>query len=220
MTKRQLQLFFLGFLACANAGALAQQRNDLPLPRGPSLELGSVVLLLMPDRNQKRIGWDHRSESKIIWIDNGYARVNRPDGKSASVRRGLVRTNILGKPVTVLRQRREELWWTVTYETSGNERHGPEFIEVSPGTPNETCFGSLYEGCSFEIEPSIRSAGIKLTSVCDIGGGSYKMKGYTVSHPTKAEIQMRVTDSWGSGGASTNIELLYELDKGVLCRGF
>lgn len=38
----------------------------------PSIELGQAVLLLMPVKGSKFVGWDHLSEGSVVWLNEGY----------------------------------------------------------------------------------------------------------------------------------------------------
>ena len=63
-------LFILVLLALAEVKA--QEALDKLVTMAKSEELGKVVLLLMLDRQQNSIPWDHRAESAIRWIDVGF----------------------------------------------------------------------------------------------------------------------------------------------------
>ena len=208
-------LFILVLLALAEVKA--QEALDKLVTKAKSEELGKVVLLLMLDRQQNSIPWDHRAESAIRWIDNGYVterRSNRPD---IAVRRGLIRTNVLGIPATVLRQRRQELWWTVRYVTVGPAKFGVEEMWIAPGTPWEVCFGSLYEGCEFEVLPSLKAAGIISEELCRYSKGTEMLRGYILRHPQRNQTQLQVMISGGSGGFSTDLMLRASGDPKELC---
>lgn len=195
-------------------------QKPAPLPQAGddgNHELGRLILLLMPENGQTSIPWDHRSESAIKWLDAGYVRQkDRLLGEHA-VRRGLIRANVMGQQATVLKKGKEELPWTVIYWTSGPEKFGAEKILLEPGGPSEPCFGSLYEGCSFDVLPSLAAAGISATRLCRQRQQGAELSGFTLSHPNRGSIQLRVMDDGGSGGQSTSLELAFNPNPQTLC---
>lgn len=207
--RKMIQKIVLAFtLSLAAAHAAPQNTLSTNTRKIPSNELGQVILLLMPSINQKFIPWDHRSESYINWIDNGYISESRPAGDTA-IRRGLVSVNILGKKSTVLRKKRQEILWTIQFESQGNPKFGAENLIIQPGTPKEPCFGSLYEGCDFEATPSLTAAGIKWKEICEYNNASEQtyIKGYELHHPDRAITHAQLRTDGGSGGSSTSFIL-------------
>jgi hypothetical protein len=79
-------------------------------------ELGSLVLLLIPKIGE-RIDWDYRADTHvpIVWQTEGF-EASRGD---SAVRRGIARVNVQGTVATILRKKKLELGWTITYWTSG-----------------------------------------------------------------------------------------------------
>lgn len=84
-----------------------------PMLKGTkSMELGQLVVLLMPDENAKSIDWDYHVDSPIHWETAGFDQTS----PNAARRVGYIRVNVQGKvQATVLRQAREELGWSVEY---------------------------------------------------------------------------------------------------------
>lgn len=207
MGEKLLAALLAVAVTCAGAAPGVPTDTDPPV-RGTSYELGRVILTLMPDRGQRTLSWDHRADSAVGWVDPGYKTVRNRLGEFA-VRRGLIRTNVLGKRATVLRQRREELWWTVTYLTKGPPKFGPEKILLDPGGLSDVCFGTLYEGCEYDPLPSLRAAGIRAKQVCHAKIHEAHLTGFTLMHPGRGEIQLLVMDDGGSGGSSTSLEMRF-----------
>jgi hypothetical protein len=197
--------------------AMAQESIDSSIRKAKPFELGQAVLLLMPDRQQEVIDWDFRSESDIVWIDNGYVMERLANDNEIAIRRGLVRINVKGKTSTVLRQRKQELSWTVQFETTEPPKFGVAEVWLYPGTPKETCFGSLYEGCSFEVIPSLKIAGISWKEICKYNRGQEQLRGYILRHPQRADTQALVMNSGGSGGDSTSVMLRLKGSAKNLC---
>jgi hypothetical protein len=187
------------------AGASAQGVQDVyptELQGTRPLELGELVLLLMPDSGVKSVGWDFRAESPILWRTAGYETIQKK-GASLYTRNGIVRVHIQGKKSTVLRQRVVELGWGVTYSSTFNPNFGPEEINISPGPPREGCFGATYTGCDFE-EPlsSLAHAGIAATKICGKHDMGEMVSAFALTHAGRRPTVMVWQASGGSGGSS------------------
>jgi hypothetical protein len=186
-----------------------------------SYELGSVVLALMPAPGQQRIGWDWQADSPIQW-QNGYT-LN--PGASRSYRDGALRINVMGVVSTVLRQHTDELGWTVELYTDGPAKFGPEAISVEPGASDgNQCFGTLYDGCTFDPMPSLKQAGISAKLLCafDESGRPTKSNSnftrtYAISAAGKAPGLLQWSESEGAGGASTTVTLLLHSTPAKAC---
>ena len=183
----------------------------------PSHELGTAIVLLMPDRGTKQYFWDHRANSDVVWFDDGYRTENWKNGEVAYARRGLLRVNVHGRVSTVLKQRKLELPWTIRYESKGNPKFGVETISLAPGLPEEPCFGSLYENCAFDVLPSLRYAGIVARQFCKSDGTQYSHVGFKITHPSRAPALMIHKTGWGSGGRDSSIELRLGTESSSLC---
>jgi len=182
-------------------------------------ELGELILLLMPDSGATSVGWDHRADSRIVWQTTGYEAAPRADGTSKYIRNGIVRVHIQGKISTVLRQRIDELGWTVSYSSDGPPNFGPEEIAIEPGLPQEACFGTNYDGCDFD-EPltSLSSAGIGATKICGKREMGVASSAFLLTHAARRPTVLVWVTSGGSGGSSAWLTLkLNEKPNAGLC---
>lgn len=170
-----------------------------------SLELGELILLLIPDTPADQFGWDYRVNSPITWLTNGVEY-----GGMSATRRGVVRVNIGGKKATVLRQKTEELGWSVIYKTDGNPNFGPAEIEIKPGgvAPEDICFGTNFDGCAFDAPlPSLSAAGIVATPICEKTSLGEEYKAFLLKHLDRRPTVMVMVTGGGSGGVSSSITL-------------
>ncbi|MGY1489617.1 hypothetical protein ACW4YW_09405 [Methylobacillus pratensis] len=182
---------------------------------GP-LELGNAILLLMPDEKTEQISWDHQASGPIVWLTDGF----KTEGEH-SYRKGLLQINVLGKPSYVLLRKKNILAWTITYSTSSNPKFGVENISLSPGAGNhQPCFGTLFEGCSFELLPSLQKTGIEVHTTCEAQKYQERIAVYQASYPNKRTTNIVFMESGGSGGSSSNVTMtLTELNESV-CKEF
>jgi hypothetical protein len=126
---------------CGNAGAPASGPPESASVRAPeedvfpqvlrktkSLELGELVLLLMPGSGEPPIGWDFRADSPIKWQTT--AAYNEVPESGYASRTGWVRVNMQGTKATILRERKFELGWSVTYSNtvSGSDPSSPQHL--------------------------------------------------------------------------------------------
>lgn len=187
-----------------------------------SYELGAVVLSLMPQPGQQQIDWDWKADSPIQW-QSGYTQ---NPGAVRSYRNGVLRINVMGRISTVLRQRTDELGWTITLYTDAPPKFGPDSISISPGLPDSgECFGTLYDGCNFDPLPSLEQAGIHAKLICqfDESGRSDPnndnfTRTYRVSAAGKAPLLLQWQKSSGSGGSSTWVTLLLKTSATRACK--
>ena len=173
-----------------------------------SYELGEAILLFMPDKQTKFVGWDYRVNAQIFWITDGY---------KDSSREGLLRVHVQGKKSYVLKKEKYELAWTVRYATHSNPKFGVESIDLFPGVPNEICFGTLYDGCSFDPIHSIKAAGISAREICERSKSQQKIIGYQLSHPNRQGTLARWEEGWGSGGKESSFKLVFSVSSANLC---
>lgn len=96
-------------------------------------ELGDLVLFLMPNSDERSVGWDFRADSPILWKTAGYEIAPGEGGTSIYTRVGFMRVHVLGEKSTVLRQRVTELGWSVTYSNTSNPNFGRRKSRSSPG---------------------------------------------------------------------------------------
>lgn len=180
----------------------------LELKGAKVFEIGELVLLLMPDKSETTIGWDYRDQSEIHWTTVGYNERNPNTNYTEYYRDGMTRIRVQGKAATVLKEHTNELGWTISYINTLNPKFGPEKIVITPGTPNETCFGSLYNGCEFAPYKSMLAAGITVEKTCDTEPMQAHHVGYRLSYPGKRTIFMLWMTSGGSGGSSSDLTLM------------
>lgn len=181
------------------------------------LELGAAVSLLMPDKGAQSIDWSHRADSAVLWVTDGFATDNWANENTVTAREGLLRLNVLGSYAHVLKQRKFELAWTVRYSTISNPKFGVETITLSPGVPNEPCFGTLYDGCSFEVLPSLKKAGLTVKQICEKKEAQEYIVAYLVTHPQKKPTNVILTDSGSNIGSSSSIEMNLAASNAALC---
>jgi hypothetical protein len=206
MNRRLFALFALLGVSVAHTQT-AQLVYPNQLNHAKSMELGQLVLLLMPDAGSASVGWDHRASSDIVWTTNGYD--SEQWGKeSAYVRRGVVRVNVEGKRSTVLRQQVNELGWSVALSSTSNPSFGPEDISITVGTPDTDCFGAKYDGCNFD--PPLKSlalAGIEAKKICAKTRFSDQVIAFTIVHPKRRPTLLIWEESGGSGGISSSLTM-------------
>jgi hypothetical protein len=227
--KRETKMHRLFVALCLCIG-LARSAGAEPLAdvypeslRGTqSYELGSVILALMPPPGQQRIGWDWQANSPIQWQD-GYTQ---NPGAVRSYRNGMLRINVMGDVSTVLRQRTDELGWTVTLYTDASPKFGPDSISITPGlTDSGACFGTLYDGCNFNPLPSLKQQGIKAKLLCQFDefgrhnpSNDNFTRTYSVSAQGKAPTLLQWQKSGGTGGTSTSVTLLVNATPAQACK--
>lgn len=177
------------------------------------MELGEAILLFMPDESLKNIYWDYRANDKnILWNTDGFKQEKLWNGEIQSFREGFIRIHVLGKKSSVLKKNKHELVWTVRYTTQINPKLGIKAISIAPGLTDEQCFGSLYEGCAFDIEDSLIKTGISVKKVCKERGAGFQILGYEISYPKRKRMFVRWNYNEGSGGSNANIELYTHSD--------
>jgi hypothetical protein len=143
---------------------------DLPVdpPTAQALEpisLPDLIFLALPPPGERYSGWDRMLDApSILWVTPGFSSPpNRPE---LTERVGLARVRVDGAASTILLQSREELAWSITLSSENNPALGPEKIEIEPGTPEDDCFGSLTDGCSFTVQQAIASTRFHSEAVC------------------------------------------------------
>lgn len=169
------------------------------------LELGEALLTFMPVADE-RIPWDFNASGPVRWKTAGIEYVG---GRARRV--GLLRVDVLGSMSTVLRQARHELAWTVIYEAE-RPKFGVEFIRLEP----LDCFGTMHSGCTFDPQASMKQAGITYVQRCFEGNGENGRVVYDLTYPGRAPMQLRVTNSAGTGGESSWLEMSRKNDSDPL----
>jgi hypothetical protein len=196
--------------------AQAEKIPVLPGMQGyGTYEFGLLIKKLMP---VNRIWWDHLANDKNIkWITPGSQEVINYDGYAESSRQGLVRINVLGSTPTILKNRKYELPWTITYK-GGQERFGVTSVLLEPGDKVNGCYGYPTSNCSFEHIPSLKKQGITTKKIClDKTKGSLVYEAYQLSTPGKKTTYLYKVNSIGSGGDSTSFELYYSPNIQAFC---
>jgi hypothetical protein len=174
-----------------------------------SFELGELLLLLMPDRGSRFVGWDHRADSAILWVTAGIQSGKAPNGDDRYRRDGIVRVSNEGEIAQVLKERKVELGWTVTYINDSSPKFGVDKIFIGPGTPTEVCFGSTFDGCWFDVPfKSLVSVNIKARSLCSTRRGADAVRAFELSHQDRRPTVMLWSESGGSGGMSSDLALM------------
>jgi len=215
VSKIACLMILLSFGFASNSSAQTKNANLAVFPRGmqnaPPITLGELIYQSIP--SDGRIDWDALQIPSVRWLTIGVGTTRWGD----SFRYGLVRVRVGGRVTKVLRQRWEELSWSVTLD-KGNEAaraEGVTSITIRPGlTPpgdgpelREMCFGQRFEGCDFPSS-ALRGPKHKLTLACSVGEES---NGEDVFHATTADGRVGTvvwTKSTGSGGTSNDVRVL------------
>lgn len=178
-----------------------------------SVELGSLLLALMPDLNTE-IDWGWGLKTNVVWIDNGY----QTEKDNSHLRTGLARVNVKGEISTVLMRERHEIGWTVTLSSDVPAKSGPQAVTISAGLKRDLiCFGTLYTGCSFSVLTSLQDARINAQAVCEVERTGMRAVIYSVSAKGKQPAVLVEKTSFGSGGAATQVTLWFTGDVNSVC---
>jgi hypothetical protein len=178
----------------------------------PRVELADLVTLVLPPKGFENLGWDYLANARAIaWQTQGVETDN-----DASYRRGIVRVGVSGKTATVLHQIREELAWTLTLGTDGNEKFGPKSISIQIGAfPDDLCFGTLFDGCTFDAQQAIASVKSKLVCRFPVIGDEYQV--YSISTADKDASLLVYHVGRGSGGVESDLEIRPLSDQSKAC---
>lgn len=219
--KISLCLLFLFNFPAKAEGVLPKEAQKLK-----PVEIGEIVLTLMQPKPEKtdspgnnNPGWDYLADSKIIfWIDDGIVSTKSDNGETGWSRAGYMRIRVDGKKTTVLKNTLKELAWSINYSNNGNPSFGALFIALAPWAKDEPCFGSTYSGCDFDPIKSFQASGISTTKICESRITGLVVRGFKLTHPKKSSVLARITDNYGSGGATTHLELDFWSDKKDFCK--
>lgn len=206
-----LAVVLLAVVEGVSAKPLAKSTPQLPVfPRAVStlapISLGEMVFRAIPTR--KGMGWDHLQIAQVRWLTEGFDFTET----GFSTRLGLSRVRANGVVTRMLRQRWEELTWSVELETEGNVKWGPTSLLIRPGYNTQEskgqyiCFGTGFEGCDFPIS-ALNNPKLKLTKQCEVGssgGSSIVMLGTTTDGRQGTVVY---SGSGGSGGYSNSVEI-------------
>lgn len=166
------------------------------------IDLPDLIYAALPPKATGAFGWDHLLDAPILWVTNGYSL---EAGKASRV--GIARVRVATRTSTILRQRREELAWTVSMETDANPKFGPQKIEIVAGAANEQCFGSLTDNCAFDESETLDSPKLGAQRICRVTPSGFPLTVYRVSAPDKQPAYVRVWTSGGSGGVASSISI-------------
>jgi hypothetical protein len=224
----------LPVIACNQTKTKSQEQSSTPVfPRIAEkvqpVELSEFIANAVPENGVEKIGWDYLSNSSIVWVSNGYENY----GGTETWREGLVRIRVGGVASTVLRQKKEELAWSISLVTDGPPKFGPTFIKIEPGFDvseqvakqlggdltngnSGICFGELFTGCDFTAARALASHRIRSTLVCK-GEFNVKPDVYEIRVGNKPPALLTYSWGGGSGGSSADIELHPLADKEALC---
>ncbi len=182
-------------------------------------ELGDAILLFMPDKNQKIVDWSYHANSPIYWVDDTYSEETWGDDSIHYLRSGLVRINVKGNVSTFLKKQQHELAWTVTYESVGSPKFGVDSIQLKPSIPNVVCFGTAFNGCSFDPQSSLKSSKIAFKKVCENKMNAQNFEiAYQLTYPSKKKVFGVWSYSGGSGGDSSSFKIVLSDNQSTLCK--
>jgi hypothetical protein len=187
-----------------------------PASKLPAIELSEFIAMLIPSSGFEHLDWDYFSDGPVRWITDGFAS---DDAVDETTRDALVRVRVRGKASTVLKQRREELAWTLSLVTKGNPKFGPTFIRLEPGqlVGDGQCFGTLYGGCTFKPEDAIGSPHVRAELLCE-----YEFNGhpgvYRLEENGRPPVLLAYFLGGGSGGESSELEIHPVEDATELCQ--
>ena len=169
-----------------------------------SYQLGQVVKLFVR-KDLAALKWDYLSEpnSPIKWKTAGIDETATDNGYEYS-RTGIIGITVDGKFATKLTKTKDPIKWSVIYSTKQNPKYGVESVIIRPEVNPELCFGTLYDGCEFEIENELRNNGLTATMLCEKKNHGIKIKVYKASSSNASAI-IWLTTSYGSGGSTSEI---------------
>jgi hypothetical protein len=198
---------FSSCMACANEAPVGSL-DVWPRSAGElsPMPLSDLVFEAIPSENG--ITWDHLLIPNVSWTTDGIEYTETGMAR----RSGLARARADQTTTKILRQKWEELAWSLELSTDGNVKWGPTSLSIIPGLDGSIsegayiCFGEGFQGCAFSIE-ALRSPKLTLTPVCEIGSGANvsKVMDATTNDGRKGVVVYQ--SSGGSGGISNSIEV-------------
>lgn len=167
-------------------------------------ELGEIIESFLR-KDVTNIGWDYLSESKnkIQWKTIGIEEKNTIDG-SLYYRYGTIDIRVNGKASTKLQTRVSPILWSIVYSSSSSPKFGVETITILPEIYPNTCFGTLYNGCDFEIEQTLKLRQVATSMLCENKMPGFSQKVYKISKANRSLI-IWLNMSYGSGGATSEV---------------
>jgi hypothetical protein len=178
------------------------------------MQLADLVALALPPKGFENLAWDYlANEPAIAWQTQG---VVEDTALHEFDRRGVVRVSVGGKTAVVLHQAREELAWTLTLATNGNEKFGPKWIAIQIGVfPDNLCFGTLFDGCTFDAQQAIASVKSNLVCRFPVIGDEYQVYSISVANKDTGLLVYHV--GRGSGGEESDLEIRPLSDQTTAC---
>ncbi len=171
-------------------------------------ELGLLVREFMVDKSSK-LGplpsWDIFSENlKISWETSGAIRLdNRREQRHGTA---IITTN--GKEFYQLEQRKVIIPWNITLT---GDKSGVQVVSIMP--PGE-CFGSHGSGSDFDFKAAMHLAGISFKQLYEVPAGLGSAGAlYKISFPGKRDAWAAYSETWGSGGTTSFLYLIYPKDE-------
>lgn len=206
-------LILLQLLAFFLAPTVLAENNDV-FPKTAAklkpIELGTLILLLMPNQNEQQVEWDVESENPSLgWVTAGVKKIQK---SSLLEREALARIRINGTLSHILRERKKEAAWIVNMKSEMPLRFGPDEISIY-----------RYEcssWCEF-ISPidSLRLAGITATEVCKVHNLGEDKVVWRLSHPAKRMTILTSETYGGNAVQEARLHLIFRPDSDNLCVG-
>lgn len=170
------------------------------------IALGDLVVKALPSID--RMDWDHLQIPQVRWLTEGIEHSRT----SYASRLGLSRVRASRAVTMMLRQRWEELAWSVELSTEGNTKWGATSLIIRPGFDNSQfkgdyiCFGEGFKGCAFPIS-SLASPRLKLVRQCETGQGANVSLVMAAKTSDGRRGTVIYAGSGGSGGFSNHVEI-------------
>jgi hypothetical protein len=200
-------------LSCLSAASIA--RDDIIAPESlPVVDLTDLVTEALPADGSDKLDWDYMIDNPLIlWKKE---RIENFGGE-ATFRTGIVRVRVDGTFVQVIKQKWQELVWTITLETLEPPRFGPKYIRIQPN--DGVCFGASYRGCNFTDAQALSSPRLEAHLVCTPNdAGSGVANAYSVSALGGKPSLVVFDQSTGSGGTTTWLEIRPLTDQSSVCK--
>ena len=170
------------------------------------ISLNELIAKSIPASDDMR--WDHLQIANVRWVTDGIDSTET----GMQFRIGLTRVRASGVTSRLLRQKWEELTWTVELSTEGNSKWGPTTLNIRPGLTgnlyngNYICFGSGFEGCSFPMD-AIRGSKVAFIQRCTIGEGASQSVVFKATTLDGRRGTVVYQGSGGSGGFANGVEI-------------
>ena len=191
--------------------SLAQQGPMEVFPReassAPVMEVSEFVALLVPREGMEAFDWDHLVDGPVVWTSDGVEIE-----KGAAIRRGLVRLTIGQKTPRVLKQKYEELAWTLEFRADELIKWGPKSMRLEID-----CFGSLTRDCAYSVDDIRRNSALSVERLCPTPA-STTSEVYKLVVEGKKPVLLVYGWDGGSGGGSNWLEFYSTSKEKELCR--